>query len=247
MIERWRSTSSGPSCWRSATRQQGRVHAADAIRWTAAAPSSRPAALRRRRARRRRHVIGQANNVFISPASAGCDPPESQQIDEGFPGRRAGVADCVTRSALGRARSSDVSELRAVSAAVAAAVVRYATERELGRHFADSEVERSVAAASWYPAYVPLVPAEFKVFTAIVRGLSFSALGIVADSMPSLNNASSLSASASEGSRHEPHHRRPRRRTDRRFRAASGGRSLLCGEQPRHPSERCGSLSHPPA
>ena len=53
----------------------------------------------------------------------------------------------------------DASELRAVSARVAAAVVRHASERRMGRRFADEEVERRVAAASWYPDYVPIVAA----------------------------------------------------------------------------------------
>ena len=41
---------------------------------------------------------------------------------------------------------------------VAAAVVRYASERKLGRRFMGGEVERAVAAASWFPEYVPIVP-----------------------------------------------------------------------------------------
>ena len=45
----------------------------------------------------------------------------------------------------------DASELRAVSARVAAAVVRHASERGIGRRFAEDEVERCVAGASWYP------------------------------------------------------------------------------------------------
>jgi malic enzyme len=53
----------------------------------------------------------------------------------------------------------DASELRNVSSRIAAAVVRHASERKLGRRFADGEVERTVAAASWFPAYVPIVPA----------------------------------------------------------------------------------------
>jgi malic enzyme len=52
----------------------------------------------------------------------------------------------------------DASELRAVSARVAAAVMRDASERGIGRRLADDEVERCVAAASWYPQYVPIVP-----------------------------------------------------------------------------------------
>jgi malic enzyme len=53
----------------------------------------------------------------------------------------------------------DASELRAVSARVAAAVVRHASERGIGRRFAEEEMERCVAGASWYPDYVPIVRA----------------------------------------------------------------------------------------
>ena len=38
-----------------------------------------------------------------------------------------------------------------MSARVAAAVVRHASERGIGRRFAEDEVERCVAGASWYP------------------------------------------------------------------------------------------------
>jgi len=38
-------------------------------------------------------------------------------------------------------------------------VVRYASERNLGRHFDDADTERAVADAAWYPDYVPVEPA----------------------------------------------------------------------------------------
>ena len=109
-----------------------------------------------------RHVIGQANNVFVFPGvGMGAILSEIAEIDEAlFLVAARVVANCVREERLGQgALLPDVSELRAVSAAVAAAVVRHASERKIGRHFADGEVERSVAAASWYPDYVPVVPA----------------------------------------------------------------------------------------
>jgi hypothetical protein len=63
-----------------------------------------------------------------------------------------------TRLAQG-ALLPDVSELRAVSTHVAATIVRHASERGIGRRFADAEIEQCLAAATWYPQYVPVVPA----------------------------------------------------------------------------------------
>jgi malic enzyme len=109
-----------------------------------------------------RHVIGQANNVFVFPGvGMGAILSEIAEIDEAlFLVAARVVASCVREERLAQgALLPDVSELRAVSAAVAAAVVRHASERKMGRHFSDDAVESSVAAASWYPDYVPVVPA----------------------------------------------------------------------------------------
>jgi malic enzyme len=109
-----------------------------------------------------RHVIGQANNVFVFPGvGMGTVLSEIREVDESlFLVAARALAGCVSEARLGQgALLPDASELRAVSARVAAAVVRHASEREIGRRFADDEVERCVAAASWYPAYVPIVPA----------------------------------------------------------------------------------------
>jgi len=109
-----------------------------------------------------RHVIGQANNVFVFPGvGLGTVLSEIREVDESiFLVAARELAGCVSEARLGQgALVPQTSELRAVSARVAAAVVRHASERGVGRRFADDEVERCVAAASWYPDYVPVVPA----------------------------------------------------------------------------------------
>jgi malic enzyme len=108
-----------------------------------------------------RRVIGQANNVFIFPGvGMGTLLSEVHEVDEAiFLVAARALASCVSEARLGQgALLPDASELRAVSARVAAAVVRHASERGIGRRFADDEVERCVAASSWYPEYVPIVP-----------------------------------------------------------------------------------------
>jgi malic enzyme len=109
-----------------------------------------------------RHVIGQANNVFVFPGiGMGTVLSEIREVDEAvFLVAARTLASCVSDARLGQgALLPDASELRAVSGRVAAAVVRHASERRIGRRFADDEVECRVAAASWYPDYVPIVPA----------------------------------------------------------------------------------------
>jgi malic enzyme len=111
----------------------------------------------------RRHVIGQGNNVFVFPGvGMGAVLSEIREVDDAvFLVAARTLAECVSADRLEvGALFPDQSELRAVSARITASVVRYASERHLGRHFAHEEVERMVEAATWYPEYVPIVPAE---------------------------------------------------------------------------------------
>jgi malic enzyme len=107
-----------------------------------------------------RHVIGQANNVFVFPGvGLGSIISELGEIsDEIFYIAASTLADCVTeeRLRLG-ALYPDQSELRKASARIAAAIVRYASERHLGRHIPADEIEHVVERSMWYPDYVPVV------------------------------------------------------------------------------------------
>jgi len=108
-----------------------------------------------------RHVIGQANNVFVFPGvGMGTILSEVREVDDAvFLTAARALAGCVSEERLKRgALLPETSELRSVSACVAAAVVRDASERGTGRRFAGEEVEHCVSEAFWYPGYNPVVP-----------------------------------------------------------------------------------------
>jgi malic enzyme len=110
-----------------------------------------------------RHVIGQSNNVFVFPGvGLGAVLSEIREIDEAVFGVAArSLAGAVSDERLKQgALFPDPSELRAVSARIAAAVVRYASAKGLGRSVPDDEVERLVADATWHPEYVPVVSVD---------------------------------------------------------------------------------------
>jgi len=107
-----------------------------------------------------RHVIGQSNNVFVFPGvGLGAVLSEIREIDEGvFLVAARTLAGAVSDARLAQgALFPDASELRAVSARIAAAVVRHASAKRLGRSVPDDQVERLVADATWHPEYVPVV------------------------------------------------------------------------------------------
>jgi malate dehydrogenase (oxaloacetate-decarboxylating) len=108
-----------------------------------------------------RHVIGQANNVFVFPGvGLGVILSEMREVpnDVFYAAARtlaASIDDA--RLKLG-ALFPDQSELRETSARVAAAVIRHGREKHLGRPIPDAEVEEVVRASMWFPDYVPTVP-----------------------------------------------------------------------------------------
>jgi malic enzyme len=107
----------------------------------------------------RRHVIGQANNVFIFPGlGLGAAIAEAREVTmEMFYVAAATLARTVgdDRLALGAVYPSQ-NDLRKVSFAIACAVVGYASEHNLGRRIPADEVEAVVRASMWEPAYVPV-------------------------------------------------------------------------------------------
>ncbi|HEY6562349.1 MAG TPA: NAD-dependent malic enzyme [Polyangiaceae bacterium] len=106
-----------------------------------------------------RHVIGQANNVFIFPGvGLGTAVAEAVEVTtEMFHIASATLARLVNQERLDMgAIYPPQSDLRKVSFEIACAIVRYASEHHLGRRIADEDVERTVRAAVWEPSYVPV-------------------------------------------------------------------------------------------
>ena len=104
----------------------------------------------------RRHTIGQGNNVFVFPGvGLGCIVAEARQVtDSMFLEAATTLAELTSRSRLDAgALYPDQSELRAVSRAIAIAVVREAKRLNIGRQIADDAIEAEVERHIWFPAY----------------------------------------------------------------------------------------------
>jgi malic enzyme len=107
----------------------------------------------------KRHVIGQANNVFIFPGMGlGAAVAEVEEVNaEMFHVAAVTLARLVSQERLDLgAIYPHQSELRSVSFAIACAIVRYASEHNLGRRIAGEDVEAAVRTAVWDPSYVPV-------------------------------------------------------------------------------------------
>jgi malic enzyme len=106
-------------------------------------------------------VIGQANNVFVFPGiGLGAIVAEVGEItSELFLVAAAELADAVTADRLrSGAIYPPVADLRAVTRAIAIAVVRRARDAGFGRRYRDEELEPAVDRAMWWPEYLPYEP-----------------------------------------------------------------------------------------
>lgn len=100
--------------------------------------------------------IGQCNNALVFPGiGMGCILSEAREVsDEMFVAAADALAAYIAPDRLARgAVFPSVSELRAVSARVAAAVMRVARDRNLGLMIPDDRVDAMVRSAMWYPEY----------------------------------------------------------------------------------------------
>lgn len=107
----------------------------------------------------RRHIIGQANNVFIFPGvGLGCILSGAQVIDDSlFLIAARQLAESVPRHRLEvGAIYPDQSQLREVSARIAEAVYRACTQRQRdaqGNGDADADDSQLIRQSMWYPEY----------------------------------------------------------------------------------------------
>jgi malic enzyme len=111
----------------------------------------------------RRHVIGQANNVFVFPGvGLGAVVSEARELDDQmFSIAARTLAGCVSSERLEQGSIYPAQDaLREVSFQIACAVVRYARDAHLGRRIADERIQQTVRDAIWYPEYVPIVAKE---------------------------------------------------------------------------------------
>ncbi len=102
------------------------------------------------------YVVGQANNVYVFPGvGLACMLAEMTTVaDDVFLVAARALAECISQDRLDvRAIYPDQSQLREVSASVAAAVVQYAVREGIGRTIDAGSIDATVRNAMWYPDY----------------------------------------------------------------------------------------------
>ena len=109
----------------------------------------------------RTYEIGQANNALLFPGlGLGAIVTRARMITDGmFAAAADAVAGMVVDDSPGASLLPRVEDLRAVSATVAAAVVRAAIADDVARSRPD-DVPGAVADAMWWPVYQRVVPAR---------------------------------------------------------------------------------------
>ncbi len=110
----------------------------------------------------RTHRIGQGNNAFIFPGMGlGLLVSEARMVTDAlFAAAAHGLAEEVHPEDLAAGSLfPSTGQIRRVTKAVAAAVVRAAREEGLARRvLADADIPRAVSEAMWDPVYLPLEP-----------------------------------------------------------------------------------------
>lgn len=138
------------------------AHPSDVLRWTngralvATGSPFAPVSFEGRRV-----LIGQANNAFVFPGvGLGALVAEAREVTDGMftAAAEALAAEIDAADLSAGALFPAVSELRPVTARVAAAVVRTARDEGVGRALPDAEIEAAVGAEMWEPTYPTLVP-----------------------------------------------------------------------------------------
>lgn len=107
----------------------------------------------------RRHAVGQANNVFIFPGlGLGAVMAEAHEItDSMFLVAARTLAASVDQTHLLEGQIyPGPGELRVVSRAIAAAVIREARRLEIGRRVPDDTIDAYLEQAIWFPDYPPV-------------------------------------------------------------------------------------------
>jgi malic enzyme len=103
-----------------------------------------------------RHVVGQANNVFVFPGvGLGCILSKARVIDDDiFLVAAQRLATLVSHERLqSGVIYPDQSELRTVSACIAEAVVREVRREQTDREAGNDGIAELVNSAMWYPTY----------------------------------------------------------------------------------------------
>lgn len=113
--------------------------------------------------RGRRHVIGQANNVFVFPGVglAAMLARMPRIPDEIFYVAARALAECVREDRLEQGALYPVqSDLRSVSARIAGEVLRFGAREGLGEPVPEDRIDELVEASQWWPDYVPVAPKD---------------------------------------------------------------------------------------